>query len=195
MRFLRTLAAMAALLLLTGCLPVLTQTPVGTTAGLANDPALYGVWKGKNPDDKDQRDAMFHFMRAKDGGFDIVVVMAEGGADDGWTALTGTSSKLGQNHFLNVVMTYDKAGPVEGRLKGATIALLYRVEGRTLTLYQMSETAAKAAIKSGQIQGTIAPGDDGDVTITAGAQELDAFLAKPEAVKLFQPMLVLRKAN
>jgi hypothetical protein len=191
----RLFAVLAAAIVLAGCLPVTSKTPVGTTTGLSADPALFGTWKGKNPQDKDQRDGTIHFMQAKEGGFDIVVVLAEGSRDDGWTAFTASSARLGDHHFLNATMTYDKGIPAEGRLKGAVIPLLYVRSGRTLTLYQIDEAAAKAAIQAGKINGTIAPGDNGDVTITADAAELDRFMARPGAAMLFQPMLVLKRAD
>lgn len=194
MKLIRVLVALAAAALLAGCLPVTSKTPVGTTAGLNTDTALFGTWTGKNPDDKQQRNATFHFMLAKNGGYDIVVAMAEGGSDDGWTAFTARTATLGPNHFLNVVMTYDKDEPVTGGLKNANIPLLYTLKGRTLTLYLLDENATKAAIRAGTIKGTVGQGDSGDAVITASAKELDAFMARPEAAKLFKVSLVLKKA-
>jgi len=195
MKVIGKVAVLFAALALGGCLPVTSKVPVGTTAGLKNDAALYGTWKGKNPDDKKQRDGTFHFMRAKDGGFDVMVVMAEGGSDDGWTAFTARTATLGANRFLNAVMTYDKNEPVAGGLKNASIPLLYVVKGRTLTLHLMDEDKTKDAIKAGKIEGTIESGTMGDVILTAGPKDLDAFMARPEAARLFKPMLVLRKVD
>jgi hypothetical protein len=192
---LRSLVALIAAAMLAGCLPVTSRSPVGTTAGLKADANLFGTWKGRNPDDTQQRDASFHFMRAKDGGIDIVVAMAEGGSDDGWTAFTARTAMLGANRFLNAVMTYDKAAPVEGGLKAANIPLLYIRNGRTMTLYLIDEDAAKAAIKAGRIAGTIGQGASGDAVITADARDLDAFMAKPEAATLFKRTLVLTKVE
>ena len=191
----RMMMAVAAALILAGCLPVTTKTPAGTTAGLKNDAALYGTWKGKNPDDKAAPDGFFHFMQAKNGGFDIALAMAQGSSDDGWSAFTATTATLGKNHVLNAVMTYDKNAPVEGTLKNANIPLLYVVKGRTLTLYLLDEDKIKAAIKAGKIAGTVGTGDNGDAVITAGAAELDGFLARPDAAQYFQRMFVLRKVD
>ncbi len=191
----RFVVVLVAAVMLAGCLPVVSKTPVGTTVGLGADPALFGTWKGKNPDDKQQRDASFHFMLAKDGGFDIVVAMAEGGRDDGWTAFTAHSATLGQNRILNVVMTYDKNEPITGGLKNTNIPLLYVRKGRTLTLYLLDEDATKAAIKAGAIKGAVTEGPTGDAVITANATDLDAFMTKPEARKLFKRTLALTKAE
>jgi hypothetical protein len=195
MKVFRTVVALIAAVILAGCLPVTTKTPVGTTAGFKNDAALYGTWKGKNPDDKQQRDGYFHFMLTKDGSLTIAVVMAEGGGDDGWTVFNARAATLGQNHYLNAVMTFDKDEPVQGALKGATFPVLYVVKGKTLTLYLLDEDMAKDAVKAGRIAGTIEPGAAGDVTITADAKEFDALMARPDAAKLFKALLVLKKVD
>jgi hypothetical protein len=131
----RVLVTLIAAAWLAGCLPVTSENPVGTSAGLTADPALFGTWTGKNPDDAKGRDAYFHFMLAKNGQIDIALAMAEGGSDDGWTALTARTATLGANRFLNAVMTYDQGKPVEGRLKNAILPLLYELSGKTLTVY------------------------------------------------------------
>jgi hypothetical protein len=195
MKVIRTMVALIAAVTLAGCLPVMTKTPVGTTVGFKNDSVLYGTWKGKNPDDKQQRDGYFHFMLAKDGSLTIAVAMAEGGSDDGWTVFNARAATLGQNHYLNAVMTFDKDEPVQGALKGATFPVLTVVKGKTLTLYLLDEDKAKDAVKAGKIAGTIEPGASGDVVITADAKELDAFMARPEAAKFFKVLLVLKKVE
>jgi hypothetical protein len=176
-------------------LPVTTKTPVGTTVGLAADPALYGSWKGHSPEDKKARDGYFHFMAAKDGSLTIAVVMADGSGDDGWTVFNAHTAALGTNRYLNAVMTFDKDKPIQGALKGATFPVLYVVKGKTLTLYLIDEDKAKAAITAGKITGTIEPGTAGDVTITTEAKDLDAFMAKPEAKDLFKLLIVLKKVD
>jgi len=49
----------------------------------------------------------------------------------------------------------------------------------------MSEDAAKAAIQTGAIAGTIEPGDLGDVSVTADPDDLDRFLTSDEGAELF----------
>ena len=58
--------AIAATLLVAGCLPVTSKTPVGTTAGLGADQALYGTWVGHSQDEKEKGVAYFHFLKGKD---------------------------------------------------------------------------------------------------------------------------------
>jgi hypothetical protein len=187
--------AIAATLLLAGCLPVTSKTPVGTTAGLGADQALYGTWKGQSSDAKDKNDGTFHFMKAKDGSLTAVMVLAKGSDDDGWTVFNMRTATLGKNHFINAVETFDKDAPADGSLKNANIPLLYTIKSRTLTLYLIDEDKAKEAVQRGAIKGTVEPGDSGDVKITADAAALDAFFATPEAVKLFKVFIVLKKAE
>jgi hypothetical protein len=187
--------AIAATLLVAGCLPVTSKTPVGTTAGLGADPALYGTWKGQSSDAKDKNDGYFHFMKAKDGSVTAVMVLARGSDDDGWTVFNVRTATLGKNHFINAVETFDKDAPAEGSLKNANIPLLYTIKGKKLTLYLLDEDKVKAAIQAGKIAGTVEPGESGDVQITADAAALDAFMATPEAAKLFKVFIVLKKAE
>ena len=182
-------------LVLAGCLPVTSKTPVGTTAGLGADPALFGTWKGHSTDSDNKEDGFFHFMLAKDGSLTVAVIMSRGSSDDGWTIFNAHTATLGKNRYLNAVETFDKDAPAEGDLKNANIPLLYVVKGRTLTLYLIDEDKAKAAVKAGQIKGEVEPGDNGDVVITAGGAELDAFMAKPDAVELFKVLMVLKKVD
>ena len=184
-----------AALALAACLPVTTKTPVGTTVGLAADPALIGSWKGQSPDAKQKQDGFFHFMLAKDGSLTVAMVFAAGTSDDGWSVFNARTATLGKNRYLNAAMTFDKDEPVKGALKGVTFPVLYVVKGKTLTLYLIDEDKAKAAITAGKIQGTIEPGTSGDVTITATAPDLDAFMAKPEAKEMFKLLIVLKKVD
>jgi len=195
MKRLHAALAIAAALVLAGCLPVTSKTPVGTTAGLGADEALYGTWKGQSTDAKDKNDAYFHFMKAKDGSITTAMVLASGGDDDGWTVFNVRTAMLGKNHFINAVETFDKDAPAEGSLKDTNIPLLYTIKGRTLTLYLIDEDKAKEAVQSGAIKGTVEPGESGDVQITADAAALDAFFATPEAAKLFKVFIVLKRAE
>lgn len=191
----RLAAVLACAILLTGCLPVTSKTPVGTTTGLAPDTALYGTWKGHSPEADNQDDGFFHFMKAEDGSTTVAVVLARGSADDGWTIFRAHTAKLGQHRFINAVETFDKDAPAEGRLANANIPLLYAVHGPTLTISLLDEDKVKEAIKAGKLEGTIEPGNNGDVVITADAQALDAFMARPEAAALFKRFMVLKRVD
>lgn len=191
----RRFAAALLCVLVAGCLPVTTKTPVGTTKALGADAALYGTWKGHGTDDKDVRDAYFHFLDGKDGTLRAVVVFARGTSDDGWSVFQVRTATLGQNRYINAVETFDKDAPASDGLMDATIPILYTINGRVLTLFLMDEEKAKAAIEKGEIAGTVENNQFGDVKITAEAEALDAFLAKPEAAGLFKPFLVLKRVE
>jgi hypothetical protein len=195
MRAFHVAATVICALLLAGCLPVTSKTPVGTTSGLGADSALYGTWKGHSPDSSSKNDGFFHFMKAKDGSLTVALVLARGDSDDGWTIFNAHTAMLGKNRYLNAVETFDKDAPAEGDLKNANIPLLYAVRGRTLTLYLLDEDKTKEAVRSGRIKGEIEAGESGDVVLTADAAELDAFMAKPEAADLFKVMMVLKRVD
>ncbi|GAA0547950.1 hypothetical protein FHS83_000932 [Rhizomicrobium palustre] len=180
-------------LLLGGCLPVTSKSPLGTTAGLGADRALYGTWKGHNPDDPKAKDGYLHFMAGKDGALTAALVMADGGNDDGWTIFRVKTARLGGQNYLNAAMAFDKDAAAEGKLKDAIIPLAYVLRGDVLTLYVLDEEKVKAAVKAGKLKGTIEPGDSGDVTLADDPAALDAFFAKPEAMGLFKAMLVLKR--
>ena len=205
--------AIGCSLLLAGCLPVTSKVPVGTTAGLGADPALLGTWTGRAEDqpdqdknDKDKGTLYIHFLPAKspDGpAINGVWVVTKNGKNDGELNIyVLRTAKLGDNNFIDVVkftnsdtQTKPGAAPDNG-LNGGFIPLLYTIgKHRTLSLYLLDEDKVKAAITAGKIAGTVETGNFGDVTITADAHALDAFMATPEAAKLFKVFVVLHKAE
>ena len=124
------------------------------------------------------------------------MVSAAGGSDDEWTAFNLRTATLGKNHFMNVVETFDNNEPVASDLKDASFPVLYKFgKNHTLTLYLLDEDKTKEAIAAGKLAGTVESGNFGDVKITSDDAALDAFMATPEAVKLFKVFLVLKKAE
>ena len=193
----RLAAAAAFLLLLTGCLPVTSSSPVGTTAGLAADPALFGSWKVVGvPDQKEAPPVYLHFLKNKDGKMVALYVGASGkadGKDDGWMAFDCSTAVLGANRYLNATAT--TGSDEDDGLKGRNIPFLYTLMGKTLTILWIDDEKAEAAIKAGEIEGKIEGDKFTDVTLTAALPALDAFFAKPEAAKLFNVMMVLKKVK
>lgn len=189
MGFWRVVVAVLAALILAGCLPVTTTSPVGTAAGLGADKALIGAWKGRAPDDKKAEAFFVHFLPAKQNALKAVML---GPDDDEVMIFAVQTTKLGQNRYLNAVMLFDKEKLVEGH---ANYPLLYRIEGNTLRLFILDEAKVKAAIKAGKIKGTIAPGEGGDAVITAEPFAQDTFFAQPETVGLYRLMLVAKKVE
>jgi hypothetical protein len=180
-----------AAVLLAGCLPVISTTPIGSTTGLGVDPALIGAWRGHSPDNNEQ--FYLHILGAKTGVLKAVLVSDVSG-DDVMIFRTQTA-KLGSNHYLNATVVFDKDRLVEAPLKDANIPLLYGVKGKRLTLSLLDEDKVKAAITAGTLTGRIEPSSHGDAVITADAAALDAVFAKPDAVALFKTLMVLTKVE
>ncbi|MDE2134289.1 MAG: hypothetical protein KGJ49_06780 [Alphaproteobacteria bacterium] len=200
MKIRRIALAIACTLVLAGCLPVTSKTPVGTTAGLGADEALLGTWVGHGEDQKDKGAAYFHFLRGKDsadGAISALMVMTgPGKSDDGWMSFTVRTATLGANRYMNAVQTGQDGKPADDQLKNANLPMLYRFgKNRTLTLYWFDEDKVKEAIAAGKIAGTVEAGNFGDVKITADAATLDAFMATPEAAKLFKVFIALKRVE
>jgi hypothetical protein len=177
--------AVAAALLLAACFPPTTTHPVGTTVGLANDPALTGLWRGKMQND-DARDVYFHFLPASDGTIAVVMVQAGAQPDGDWSVAAVTTATLGTNHFMNAQLQFsDGKADDEDEARG-TVPLLYRFEGANrIVIYLMDEDSAKAAIQAHKIAGSVEQGQFGDATITASPKDLDAFMATRKGASLF----------
>ncbi len=177
--------AVAAALLLAGCFPPTTTHPVGTTATIANDPALTGLWRGKSDQSTDERGLYFHFLPAGDNTITVVMVQAGSEPDGDWMVASITTATLGGNHIMNVQLKFSD-GKAEDDDRPGTIPLLYRFEGpNRMVLYLMDEDATKAAIQAHKIAGTVEQGQFGDATITASPKDLDAFLATKKGAALF----------
>jgi hypothetical protein len=196
----RAALILACTLLLAGCLPVTTKTPVGTTAGLAADPALTGTWAGHSQDQPDAKpnaigQIYLHFLKRKDDGTltALLVMSATNSDDDGWMSFALTGSTLGPNHYLNAVITGNNGGDPDAKKQSFPVP--YRIAHGTLTLYLLDEDKVKSLMEKGAIAGTVEQGSYGDVEITADPKPLDAFFARPEVAKLFKVFLVLRKTE
>lgn len=185
MRIRSVLFVAGAAMFLLACFPPTTSHPVGTTVGLANDPALVGLWRGKMKNAED-RDVYFHFLPSADG--KITVVMVQGGSqpDGDWTVATITTATLGQNHIMNAQIQFSDGKPDDEDMARGTAPLLYRFDNpNRVTLFFMDEDATKAAIRAHKIAGTVEDGQFGDATITASPRDLDAFMASRKGTALF----------
>jgi hypothetical protein len=195
----RRFATALLCVLLAGCLPVTTKTPVGTTAGLGADPALCGMWKAVAASDGDipgKATVYTHFVKPKNGALTALQIFSSTKHDDdGWETLAVQTSTLGTNHYLNAVWQSENGMPLTGSDKDAIFPLRYTIKGRTLTLYMLDEEKAKAEIKAGKIAGTIESGNNGDVKITADPKDMDTYFARPEAAKLYKLYMVLKRVE
>ena len=198
MKRLHIALAILCTLFAAACLPVTSKTPVGTTTGLGSDTALYGTWKGYSAEDHTL--VYLHVLRPKNNEAISAVMVGTGtDKDEGTIMLVELrTAALGDNHFMNVIkfFTKDENGETANALKDASIPLLYRFgKNHSLTLYLLDEDKTKEAITSGKLQGIVESGNFGDVKITSDAAALDAFMATPEAAKLFKLFVVLKKAE
>jgi hypothetical protein len=181
------------------CPPVTSKTPVGTTipgANTAPDPGLTGVWKGRMA--VGDTASYFTFFPQDDGTISAVVVTPRTAKDKGgWGAFVLQTVALGPNHYMNTRETIDEGKVATGAMADNTIPVLYRINSDgALVLYIIDETAAKNAIKTGKIAGTVEPGQFGDITLTATPGDLDTYMASPAGRALFvKPLVLLRKVK
>jgi hypothetical protein len=182
MKFTRFALLAAAALFVAACLPVTTKNPVGSTAGFKGDPALIGVWKGRSDEKKDFYIA---FLNGRDG--TMTALMFSPGEENGeWDAYTLQVTNLGENHILNARFAPKNGGEVTADEAKLTFPVLYQIrKNGSLALTLLDENKVKAAIRSGEIEGVIDPGDSGDAHITADPKQLDAFFATKKVKALF----------
>ncbi len=196
MKTFRVLVAIAAVFAATACLPVATKSPIGTTQGFMVDPSLLGTWKGATGGEK--AESWFHFLPGRENTVMAIVVSPPNDTDQGgWGAFALQTVKLGANWFMNAQEVSDNGNVATDKTAQNTTPLLYKIgDDGKLTLYMLDEKATAAAIKAGKIAGTVEPGKDGDVTITAEPDDLDAFFQTPEGVGLFtNKFAVLRRVD
>lgn len=186
-------------ILAAACLPVTSTSPIGTTVGLGADPVLDGAWKAA-PQADDKGPNYMHFLVDAQGGMTVLLVShAHGKGASDWSEYRVTAATLNGHHYLNALTLRENGKASSDVTATHNTPLLYTLsaDGRTLSLYLIDDDAAKAAIKAGKLQGTIEPGDYGDVVLTAAPDKLDAFFARDEAVALFgkKPLVVLERLD
>jgi hypothetical protein len=184
MKAFRVLVAFYAVFLTAACYPVTTSSPIGTSAGFSADPALAGLWRAEMAQSTGET-VYFHFLPAQDGSFKVVMVSSSEKLDGDWSVARVTAANVGDHHFLNAELVFSDDKRQDNSARG-TVPLFYRVEkdGR-VSLFLMSEDAAKNAIQRGLVAGTIEPGNLGDVSITADADNLDKFFGSDDGAALF----------
>ncbi len=184
--------ALVAVLALAACYPPVTLHPIGTTAGVQQDPVLSGTWKGT---DAQGKPGYVHFLARDNGAATMVVLLPAQGSGDVVIAVV-TSVRFGHFGYLNARLTEANGEELKDQPPG-TVPVLYRLDAKgTLTLALMDETATKAAIAAGRIKGTAEKGETGDAVITADPKALDAFFASPAAAALFAaPFFTLHKVD
>jgi|HubBroStandDraft_3_1064219.scaffolds.fasta_scaffold81302_2 hypothetical protein len=193
MKFARLAAVIVAALTLSACLPVTSKEPIGAGAGYAPDPALYGVWRSKASDGP----GTMIFVKNDDDSQSVIVVAQGKDADSGeWELFNIKASKLGSRTYMSAREMEMNGKPADDELAGQNIPLLYKIEGKTLTLRLLDDKKVADAIKAGTIAGTIEPGENGDVRITANAVLMNALFSTDAGAALFgKPAWVMSKVE
>ena len=187
--------ALAAALLLAGC--VTSKNPVGETVGFKPDPALTGVWTGRQESKKDAPVFTVYLLPKKDGGMTALGIALPGKKDEGgWDVIDIKVAMLGSNHFMSAREMMDD-GVAKKDLSDYTL-LLYRLRGDTLTICQLDTQKIGDVVASGKLAGKADKGDHknkwNEVLITADPSSLDAFMKTPQATALFsEKFLVLHR--
>jgi hypothetical protein len=185
MRIIPVAVALCCTLLLSACFPPITTQPVGRAAP---DNSLAGLWRANMTHaEGDEKKAWFHFVPKSDGSMLVIIISAAKKQDGDVIGATIHTARLGSVGIMNATLvklegtdTNDDTMPGPG-----TIPVLYRREGKHVSLYLMDEKATKAAINAGHVKGTVGSGDFGDATITADQPDLDRFLMSKEGMALF----------
>jgi hypothetical protein len=202
MRAIRVLLVLCCALLAAGCGSLTTKYPIGTTAGLVSDTSLIGTWKGRFVDREIQKPDTppfyLHFLKTKDSGM-FALWVATGMDDGGAIPFKITTAKLGDNRYINAAeFNFEKTASGDGV---GTMPLLYRLDDKNgLTLFAVSKDKLLKAAQDGGLaietthhKSTFYSYDN--VEIVSDPAALDAFFAKPEAADLFEPWIVLKKAD
>ncbi len=184
MRLVRLTAVIGAALLLCGCLPVTTKSPIGATVGSKPDPALYGVWRGA-PEKKGDAPAFIIFVKDADGSTTAILSASSDSKEGDWQEFLVKPVEMGGHTFMSVRETRVNGAVADDELAGEQIPLLYIVKNNSLKLIMLDEKKTADAIKSGALAGVVEPGEYGDVEITADAPTLDNFFQTPAGVALF----------
>jgi hypothetical protein len=204
MRFHWKMLALACALFAGACVSVKTKYPIGMTVGLPADSRLYGTWKVQSDDSAKAAEMYVHFVRSNNGSITGLSVDGSGQQEIGWAASQVLTATLGSNHYMNSMLIMLQGMPV---VKERYVPELYEIENDTLTLYAIDYDKVKKLVESGRLKGKIEPAKYewdghkgttnafGTVFITADAEELDAFMATPEAAKLFTKAMVLKKVQ
>ncbi|MGB8356487.1 MAG: hypothetical protein WCD79_21490 [Chthoniobacteraceae bacterium] len=173
------LLVVAALLGLSGCLPV-SQNPLSSPDTAVADARLAGVWAGKSGDDL----VFLHFVQGKTAMMDAVEVDHPKDGDTNTHTYTVFPTVIDGVHYLNV---QDK----KGTDKSYHLARYQVTSSGTLTIWLMSEKPAIKAIESEKISGKVGKKDPAskvdtrEVSITASTEHLAAFVGKSDPEVLF----------
>ncbi|HJW41387.1 MAG TPA: hypothetical protein VJ476_09200 [Rhizomicrobium sp.] len=198
MRIAKFIAIAVAALSLSACVSL--KEPIGTSVGFKNDPALEGLWVGHT--DKGKAITYVHVILNDNDTMTAIGVTPRHGDDKAaWGTLEMTTVKLGANRYLNERETSDDGGPLKDASSspGDSASAYYRLAGDTLTISMLDSDKVAKEVDAGRIAGIVHRDDKSgmvqSVEVTADGAALDAWLAKPDAPKLFEPFMVLKRVE
>jgi hypothetical protein len=175
----RFLLLAAALMCVSGCLPV-SRNPLSPPEEAAPDARLDGVWYGKSGKDT----IYLHFVAGNGARRDVVEVDHQQTGDAHALIYSVFPSIIGKQHYLNI---REKAGGDK-----PFYLARYQLTGTgSMTIWLMGESAAAKAVKSKKLAGKITVKDpdvekpNRDITLTATTEELAAFVRKSDPELLF----------
>lgn len=189
--------ALAAAGMLIACRPAVSTAPIGTTVGVADDSRLLGIWIDAQSGD----DSYFVNTAQKDGSIRSALCdepTAQG--CDKYDYFRIYTARLGAYNYIDAVGTDAKGRPLAHSEVPGHVPLAYAFDAKgQLVLYLMASQPARDAVRAGKIAGVVTKDRSKieDVTLTAPAAQLDAFLATPEGHALFtapKPLVLKKQA-
>jgi hypothetical protein len=187
--------ALAAAGMLIACRPVVSTAPIGTTVGMNADPRLLGIWVDAQSGDNS------YFANTPDGDGAIRSAMCDEPTAQGcdkYDYFRIHTARPGAYNYIDAAGTDAKGRPLAHSEVPGHVPLAYAFDAKgQLVLYLMASQPARDAVRAGKIAGVVTKDRSKieDVTLTAPAAQLDAFLATPEGHALFTASkpLVLKK--
>ena len=192
--------ALVCAIFLSGCYDTTTTNPIGTTAALAQDKVLIGIWKGEFW--RHDEGEYLHIFPTDDQKMTALWIESPKDKDHGsYQEFQITTAGLGRNRFINAAKRTS-----DGSFEVHWMPLFYtlRNDGRTLTIYTANDDKVVQVIDSHALRGEVKRHQEKDdkgqsrevidsIEITAEPAELDAFMARPEAADLFRVFMRYKK--
>jgi len=177
---------MLAFALVAGACYPMTGQPVGSTGAMTPDTRLIGTWKGRVGNDEDDGQVYVHFLARDEATIEAMMVRpTQGDENGGWSNFAITTGKVGSRTYLNGAWLLDDGKPLDDAPPGTT-PLYYRFEpGGRLRMFALDSDMVAAAVKSGEIAGTVKEGWIPEIHVTADSAALDAFIAAHDPQALF----------
>jgi hypothetical protein len=192
MRHLSAVVATAvAALVLFGCSLESVSPPAPN--GPAFDDRLLGTWYGIDERGKPRANAFLHFIKLKDGGGPMHMLLTETG-DYGVFELH-TAQLPGKRAFAmrKLHPPADPEGTRSAEYTKFTLGV-YDIRGNALVIRLYAPEKLRAAIDAKSVKGTIETGNFASATLTGSPEEVTRFLSSPEAdAALGEPRTLARR--